>query len=668
MRFRLLIALLCLTCLFSTPALAALRFQDCGDGTVADTATNLLWLKNTSCTATVGGVTPPYANSGNNYMPWASAVIWSNGMANGACGLSDGSKAGDWHLPTIDELISLICGNGAPAWQNNGCDGSNTYNPNGAYPYLWLQSQGLSAVQYIYWSSSTYAPNPYSAWSVDMREGVVYYWDKTYTYFVWPVRGGQCDNSVISGTVTNTDSDPEAAPLSNATVTIDGQTYTTDSSGKFNSGKLKKGNYTVAVAKSGFDSQSATVTMNDTPVTQDFSLVPKPITVNELKSDKYQDARYYLPQIDLTLNFTSTIDWNGHDPGKVKFITSSVTKAVATKNSTAQNTINIGKYINPCETLKVVAIAADGDNTKSAEKKAEFLVTQPLPNITISKIDITDINGGSSFKYTSEEKLNMPLIDQIVADGFIKDMPVFGLKKFGLGFSPDMSFELDSSTGKGKFTDKWANILPDSIKDKLKTAYSDRTQQHGLANLTNTMNHFLHTGELDGGNFPKTYIAGFEATFFPEMKGESHFDSLSCSNGSAPWSTDSFSLGVAGQGQWTFVRQFPPLPTFPWVPWYVKGSIGIDADLLLNITDLFKGELSGGSAINPKVMGAIGAGVNEIAALEGLLNGGIDSDWLWPGGMKTANVYIEVAGKAYVLVWNWQTTSYRWEQCLVGCS
>ena len=80
-------------------------------------------------------------------MNWTDATKWSSGLASGACGLSDGSQAGDWRVPTIDELKSLICGPGAPAWLYNGCDGSNTYNPNGAYPFEWLKSQGFTAVQ-----------------------------------------------------------------------------------------------------------------------------------------------------------------------------------------------------------------------------------------------------------------------------------------------------------------------------------------------------------------------------------------------------------------------------------------------------------------------------------------------------------------------------------------
>lgn len=72
---------------------------------MTDTGTGLVWLKNANCTDTVGGVAKP-----DGYLNWNDAATWSNGLSSGACGLSDGSHAGDWRVPTIDELKFLICG------------------------------------------------------------------------------------------------------------------------------------------------------------------------------------------------------------------------------------------------------------------------------------------------------------------------------------------------------------------------------------------------------------------------------------------------------------------------------------------------------------------------------------------------------------------------------
>src|SRR5262245_6995997 len=71
------------------------RFVDCGttglgtsNGTVKDMQTGLIWLKNANCF----GLTN-----------WADANIKAAALASGQCGLADGSKPGDWRLPTLEE-------------------------------------------------------------------------------------------------------------------------------------------------------------------------------------------------------------------------------------------------------------------------------------------------------------------------------------------------------------------------------------------------------------------------------------------------------------------------------------------------------------------------------------------------------------------------------------
>jgi hypothetical protein len=135
------------------------RFTDNGNGTVKDNLTGLLWLKNSNCFGA---------------RMWANALADANGLASGACGLADGSTAGQWRLPNIRELLSLI--------------DYTTFTP--AIP-TGTPFTGVQA-SVRYWSSTVVANNTPNAWNIDFDIGTVNRNQaKTTPYYVWPVRGGQ---------------------------------------------------------------------------------------------------------------------------------------------------------------------------------------------------------------------------------------------------------------------------------------------------------------------------------------------------------------------------------------------------------------------------------------------------------------------------------------------
>ena len=133
------------------------RFTDNANGTITDNLTGLIWLKNANCFGA---------------QPWETALASARGLATNACDLNDGSTVGQWRLPSIVELESLV-------------------NEEQARPDIWLNTQGFTAVQgNFYWSGTTYAYYTNYAWFVGMSNGYVSYSSKTNGYYVWPVRSG----------------------------------------------------------------------------------------------------------------------------------------------------------------------------------------------------------------------------------------------------------------------------------------------------------------------------------------------------------------------------------------------------------------------------------------------------------------------------------------------
>ena len=142
------------------------RYIDNGDGTVTDTRTGLIWLKNAN---------------GFKQQNWKTAKQSATKLAHGQCGLSDGSKAGDWRLPTKDELLAMV----EKKYKNPALS-------NAAGTNKWKEGDAFSGVQaYNYWSSTTYASYTAYAWYVSLCYGYVSAVVKLATYDIWPVRSGQ---------------------------------------------------------------------------------------------------------------------------------------------------------------------------------------------------------------------------------------------------------------------------------------------------------------------------------------------------------------------------------------------------------------------------------------------------------------------------------------------
>lgn len=134
------------------------RLSDIGDGTVKDNLTGLVWLKNADC-----------------FGPriWAEALSDANTLAAGSCGLTDGSSAGDWRLPNVKELQSLM---------DYGQDD----------PALPAGFSFTGTASHYYWTSTSVIGYEVDAWRLYLRSGSIGHSNKldpsVVEVYVWPVR------------------------------------------------------------------------------------------------------------------------------------------------------------------------------------------------------------------------------------------------------------------------------------------------------------------------------------------------------------------------------------------------------------------------------------------------------------------------------------------------
>jgi hypothetical protein len=161
------------------------RYVDCGNGTVTDNVTGLIWLKDGACV--------PATN-------WAAANGAAASLKDGDCAtadmgaLTDGSSPGDWRLPTRDEwadtiarAVALGCvGGHAPSLTND--QGDNCmFSATGTTSFLNARFQ-------VFWSSTVNEAFPTQAFAAFTNQaGEIGSLDRQQngSIPVWPVRSGK---------------------------------------------------------------------------------------------------------------------------------------------------------------------------------------------------------------------------------------------------------------------------------------------------------------------------------------------------------------------------------------------------------------------------------------------------------------------------------------------
>ena len=138
------------------------RFTDKNNGTVTDNLTGLIWMKNANALGMKN---------------WNDARYAAYSLKSGVTpGLTDGSVAGDWRLPNVRELQSLLDYGRSPAL------------PFG-HPFT---AEPAAAFFGPFWSSTTRDGDANAAWMVQFGglagNGSVWASPKTTATYVWCVR------------------------------------------------------------------------------------------------------------------------------------------------------------------------------------------------------------------------------------------------------------------------------------------------------------------------------------------------------------------------------------------------------------------------------------------------------------------------------------------------
>jgi hypothetical protein len=155
------------------------RYVNCGNGTVADTHTGLIWLQDAGCLGSLN---------------WADANRAAAALGNGQCGLTDGSTPGDWRLPNNAEWMAMV-----DAAKNHlllQCTNPALTDDSGSVCFGDGSGSSFSNLARFYWSSTTNSqssgllPDATKAGVIDLSPGLVLtYSDKSCCpQQAWPVR------------------------------------------------------------------------------------------------------------------------------------------------------------------------------------------------------------------------------------------------------------------------------------------------------------------------------------------------------------------------------------------------------------------------------------------------------------------------------------------------
>ena len=267
-------------------------------------------------------------------------------------------------------------------------------------------------------------------------------------------------------------------PIAGATVAASGQpAVQTGPQGEFGFAGIQAGEVTLTVTASGYCAVVETVWMREFSATNaDIIMTPAAGYGICAVRGRYcgPDKRvFYLNGSNLAETFTASINWEGHTPSYVRWITPLGEYQTPCSSGIATRSFNMGTDFGAGGWLEVIAVAGDGAPT--AEYLAHFKVIPVPPGIMSGLLYAVPWMNTLQYK-TLKLDVDPTRFDDGVEDGIIPDdMPLFGRKAFKFARSFDFSAEVDE---KGRA--QGITITPYIEPDKYTLLYGQGTKIAGI--------------------------------------------------------------------------------------------------------------------------------------------------------------------------------------------
>ena len=402
-------------------------------------------------------------------------------------------------------------------------------------------------------------------------------------------------------------------PVVGANVGVNGEPpVQTDEYGQFFLSDVPAGQAALDVTATGYYPLSQIVQIREESFT-DVNILLTPDTGFGVVSVRGQYCgpgthAYYLNGVNLTEAFTATIDWGGHGAGELHWITPQETLIddCSGGQTTVSRNFNMGSAFGVGGTLKVMAVGAD--LAESLPYTVNFATIGPPLMIPLDAV--RPAQSGATLTYGVDgDACPIEPIDEGAGAGDIPaDIPFFSL---------------------------------DNVTLKTKGMFSGSIRGDGTVEGT------LSTPDWA---IPETMIGGL--SFQPEISGTwaFHFNS-----DTDVWEQTEAALEIVIDA----TAETPPYPLWPLPLIYAYGEAGITFGMgltAINSTAPLQTDYEFTGQVKPWIGGGVGAGLTDIACVEGYVNGGLHFLFVCPpedspcwGCLDRFGLWVKAGARAKVM-------------------